>query len=148
MAIANFIFIAIVVTISLLVLVTTKSFPMGDYTVGFGPGFFPVITAMIMLGLSLLLIIQTIRTKDKSLFNMNMKALKFPAILVGLLIIYSIMLEYVGFFLSTVMILTVTMIAFKTRLVKSLIISVVITALLYVGFKLVLKVPLPEGIVM
>lgn len=148
MTIANFIFVAIMVIISLLVLVTTKSFPTGDYTVGFGPGFFPNIIAYVILGLSLLLIIQTLRSKEKQPINMDFKSLKLPLTLVGLIIIYSLVLKHIGFVLTTLAILFVAMVVLKTKAVKSLIISVAITAVIFVGFKLVLKVPLPEGIFM
>ncbi|MFS0862005.1 tripartite tricarboxylate transporter TctB family protein [Fredinandcohnia sp. 179-A 10B2 NHS] len=146
MVIANYIFIVFLAILSGVILVVTGDFPTGSYSSGYGPGFYPKIIVYIIIGLTVLLVIQTLLKKDIRKVEMSLKQLKIPAALVGLIIVYSLILEHLGFVFTTLIILCTAMITLKTSKVRALLVSSIITTLIYVGFKILLRVPLPEGI--
>jgi hypothetical protein len=146
MAIANFIFAACMMLLSAVVTITVQEFPEGGYSEGFGPGFYPLILAVVILGLSLVLIYETIRSKNKEAIGLTINQLRMPAFLTIAIIVFSVLLHYIGFLIDSVLFLFVTMVLLKTKPKLALSLSIIFTVVIYVLFKLVLKVPLPEAL--
>ncbi len=72
---------------------------------------------------------------------------KFPAIFFGMLILYTLLLNLIGFIADTAIFLFGGMMVLKGKLLKSLIISVLFTLTIYFLFGYLLKVRLPVGLI-
>lgn len=72
---------------------------------------------------------------------------KFPAIFFGMLILYTLLLDIIGFIADTAIFLFVGMMVLKGKLLKSIIISILFTLTIYFLFGFLLKVRLPVGLI-
>lgn len=113
-----------------------------------GPSFFPRMVSIFIYILSVLLIIVTLTTHkvDKqSLFNKN----GFLRVLSGaiLILFYFILIKGIGFIFSTIVFLVVFMKLLGIRIwIKSILISITTTLIVYYLFQDILKVRLPSGL--
>jgi hypothetical protein len=127
---------------------------------GVGPGFFPKVTAVLMAGLGLVLLVaavgnrylegtgsSTAKTEKTDGRSMRMTAFAFLIILC-----YGVGIYYVGFLVGTLVFLFVMISFFLTDfkwrrfLTFVLPISVLVTAITYVAFKIAIRIPLPRGV--
>lgn len=118
-----------------------------------GPGFLPFLTGATLVGLSLLLFFLSIMKKESQLsihgatadFSAKEKAKRVLTVL-GALLFYVIAFERLGFLVPAVvfMIVIIRLNLHEWRFV--LLASFSFTALVYVLFKVLLGVPLPQGI--
>lgn len=135
------------VLIGIFVLIEISTFPSiggGQVT---GPDFFPRILAIGLIGLSGLLFLSSIMSKDESTTGLfEIYAMKAYITMVGLLV-YMILLNVVGFLIATPIFL-IGLIRFygMKHYPKLVLSSVIVTGIIYSIFKLLLAVPLPTGI--
>lgn len=113
-----------------------------------GPGFWPILIAIIMLLSSISVIIQTIKTKsqnEKQIVFLSKDTIRVY-ITMGGLILYLILMGTLGFLTST-LIMTFCFITWfgSYKIYINLILSIAISGIIYAIFKFILKVPFSFG---
>ncbi len=119
-------------------------------------GFYPRILAFILALLSVLMVIETLRKSEgsntKQTWWMNGHALFMFILTLVLLVLYPFVMKIFGFATASYLFITalIWMLSEKTqrRPVKIALISLGITVLIYVIFKIVLAIPFPQGILL
>ncbi|MGN1376989.1 MAG: tripartite tricarboxylate transporter TctB family protein [Dorea sp.] len=147
----NYIIIAIFLVLAGVVGFLMKDYPWSGITQGFGPAFYPTVLLVILLVLLLILFIQTLTNKgmeeeEKKL--PELKQLKRPALLLLCMILYAILMPYLGFVITGILYLFVTMRILRADMKKSIICSVAMVVIVYLLFRYAFKVPLPMGMIL
>jgi len=108
------------------------------------PGFFPFIDGVILIGLSLLFLIQVWRgrTGNRPAFG----GIKGPVIVVLALILYVATLETVGYLITTAVLSAVVLYVLETKPRIIVLVSLVLSLVSYPLFSRVLGVTLPPGL--
>ena len=135
------------VALVIFVLVSSTTFPTLGITYGFGPALFPRIVCVGILVCVLIIFIQTLLDKEMSKEKIEIRWADFKRLLVLLcaVVVYAAMLEYLGFLVMNTAFLLFTLKYYKNKWGLAIFSSVLLTASLYVVFKIVLRVPLPFG---
>ena len=115
--------------------------------------YFPVFVTGLGIFLSVLLIIDGFVAKEDSEMKevLSARGKKMVVIMLAAMIAYAIGMQYIGFCVSTLTFLVVTMVinfpgkASKKDIINIVIVSVAVTLIIYVVFKKMLYVPLPQG---
>lgn len=147
----NIISAAVGIAISLYVIFTSITFPE-DHVMKIGPGFFPLLLAILFLIFSIILILKEILSK-KSKEEFDKFSFKDPGIIrslitLGALIVYIILLPYLGFIIDTIILLVFLMLLMKYK--KYLIIgvtSVGVSFAVFFIFEKLLNITLPMGFI-
>ena len=110
-----------------------------------GPGLIPFLSGMVLVGLSLCICIISI-IKDQRSAGIG-KGWQKGLWLVGSLLVYTFVLETLGFLVTTFLFLMVTLTSSKPRkLFGAFLVAFLTVTISYVVFSLWLKVQLPKGI--
>ena len=112
---------------------------------------YPYFVLGLMIFLTLLLAINTFLIKPKNTeenkeedqFKGNLYGQFF--LVIALSAIYVILIDIIGFFVTTAVYLFVTMLALKSNIKWSIIVSILFPIFLYLIFVSFLKVPVPKG---
>nr|WP_182428270.1 tripartite tricarboxylate transporter TctB family protein [Clostridium sp. OF09-10] len=115
--------------------------------------YFPVFVSGLGVFLSILLIINGFMTSKeaKEKEGLTLKGKKMVGIMLAAMIIYVVGMQYIGFCVATFIFLIATMIinfpgtASKKDMIKIVAVSLAVTVIIYVVFKKMLYVPLPQG---
>ncbi|WP_058487037.1 tripartite tricarboxylate transporter TctB family protein [Defluviitalea phaphyphila] len=144
---ANLISAFIFIVLSIYVISEASHFPNYGGSEVTGPGFFPIILSIILIVLSVLLIITSIFNKDERNTGLFEKKAVKAYITILSLLIYVMLLKYVGFIILTLIFLF-GLIRFygMKNYIKISLSSIVATVSIYWIFKVLLSVPLPTGI--
>jgi len=131
------------------VLVHVQSFPKLDN--GYpGPALFPSVLAVLFILCGIGLIIQGNRQREKVLkFDLGTTTLAGwinMAFVLGTVICYILLAEYLGFLIFSFVILMILMKWLKVKMLPSLVMSIGVTLAIYLLFAKVLLVPLPWGL--
>lgn len=113
-----------------------------------GPGLWPIVISVVMLGCAALLMMKTLKMKPEENEEVVLWSADTRRVYISMLVllIYTIILEYVGFILSTIAMLFLFIQWFaKKSWIKNLVISVLVTMIIYAVFKWVLNVPIDFG---
>jgi putative tricarboxylic transport membrane protein len=113
-----------------------------------GPGFLPVLSGMIMAFLAIIVLLQAKRKKEQVTgdpFRTN-GSLTRVLVMVGTLVVYALVLERLGFIVSTffLMLLIVTQVA-RASWLTGMAESSIATGASYLLFGYFLRIPLPKG---
>ena len=114
----------------------------------YGPNFFPQILAVLMFISSIVMIVQAVRGKSITVTDrIDRTGFIRAALALGISILYLLLMQVLGFFLSTLIFLYVLMsfIGHRGRLVRALS-CLAVTAIIYSIFFFFLKIPLPQGL--
>lgn len=114
----------------------------------YGPNFFPQTLAVLMFFFSALMIVLALRGRAlKGLEPINKLGFIRATVTLVLAIIYLVAMQYLGFFLSTIIFLYVVMtyIGHRGQTVR-IVSSLLVTAIIYGIFQFFLKIPLPAGL--
>lgn len=114
----------------------------------YGPNFFPQTLAVLMFLFSALMIVQALRGHAlKGLEPINKAGFIRATVTLVLSIIYLVTMQYIGFFISTLIFLYVVMtyIGHEGKFVRA-VSSLIVTAIIYGIFRFFLKIPIPEGL--
>lgn len=133
------------VLIGIYVIMTAATFPSISKDVP-GPGFFPIILAGALIGLSLLLF--NINRTQKYDDNKVIVGKKFSKTYMSIFatLVYIIILEIFGFIPCTIPFLVTMIYLFNYRNLKiNIMVSSIITCVIYYVFNILLNVPLPEA---
>lgn len=116
-----------------------------DYT---GPSFFPQVTSGIMILLSVILIIGSLFFMPRELDTpLNPSNLKKPLVGVGLMFLYALSLEALGFIVATSILNAVLLVIFRVRKVHMIVLyPVLLSIAVFLVFRKFLMIELPEGI--
>lgn len=145
-------FIAAILCFLLGVFVLIEAILLPDGAEGVpGPGMFPVIIAVILILSACALFISTLRMKpeDNTKIEPFSKDAKRVYLSMAALIVYILVLPYVGFCTTTAVMLFFFLNWFsKKGIVPCVLISVLITAVIYLIFNRLLNVPLNFGLLL
>lgn len=114
----------------------------------YGANFFPQVLAVIMFTLSILLVVKAFKGEyQKDMESINKIGFIRSAITLGISIIYLLLMQLLGFFLSTFIFLFVLMtyIGHKGKVIR-FVTCLGVSLAVYGIFYFFLKIPLPEGI--
>ena len=125
----------------------TLPFPGGESVAdGLGPAFFPRLVIICMLLIGMIILLQGLFTlKDAVHLDLRISDLKSPTLLLIITFGYAISMYFLGFFSATPVFLMGAMIIWRVSWHKSIFIALGLTIILYVFFKLILRIPLPKG---
>jgi len=117
-------------------------------------GFYPRLLATILAVLSVLLVIETVRKTNSTQKVMpwweSLSAFRLFFVTLGLLIAFPFVMKYLGFATASFLFITIVVWLLsekgKRNLLFILLISAGITGVVYIVFKMVLKIPFPIGL--
>lgn len=117
-----------------------------------GAGFWPMMLGVLIIVFSVLLLISTIRNKEK--LEAKTFAIATPAnmrvyILFGVIVVFCLVLYFLGFYIASLLFIPAVMYLMEVRNVKKIVLTTVITlAAIYVIFGMLLNISLPMPIFM
>ncbi|RMF83442.1 MAG: tripartite tricarboxylate transporter TctB family protein [Nitrospinota bacterium] len=137
-----------IVALGIFIMVEASGFPTlsGGYP---GPGLFPQILGALFILFGLWVVLQQVRRRawprwPRPFFTRE----RINALLVVLaVILYLLVVEYVGFILTVVCLLAGLMLSLGVRWRTSILLSIALTMATYLLFNKLLGVPLPAGLV-
>jgi len=143
----DYIFVAVMIALSLYVGITAYNYPRRDIVEGFGPGIYPMLIAAAIFILAIIQLVITIRSKDnEKIPGLDLASLKMPAAFWGLLVLFCILLKTLGLLLDSFLYLLVTSrFLFKVKWRNAIITAVVVPIVLWLAFVYFMKVPFPRG---
>ena len=149
MRVSNTVIGLLLIIFACTVLVHVQSFPKLDN--GYpGPALFPEVLSMLFIFCGIGLIIQGIRNRER-LLKYDLGAVTLEgwlniAFVLGTIVCYIFLVEYVGFLIFSFVILMILMKWLKVKLLSSLVMSTTVTLAIYLLFAKILLVPLPWGL--
>lgn len=143
----NIITAVVCIVMAVYVILTAMTYPGAKHGVP-GPGMFPIIISSLMILSSISLIITSLKMKPEENVSIDISSegSKRVYIVMAMLIAYFILFKYVGFIITTTVLLSVLIRWFsKKNIVFCIVISIVITMAVYLIFNKLLNVPLNFG---
>ena len=142
----NLIFSGICAVIGILLIVLAAGYPTAaDYGTGVpGPGLWPIVISAFMLTLAALLVMKSIKMPAEKNVDVPMwnEGTKRVYITMGILFAYTLVLEFLGFIIATTIMEAIFIQWFaKKKPWITVLISLVVTLVIYVVFQYVLNVP-------
>ena len=142
----NLIFSGICAAIGIFLIVLAAGYPTAaDYgTGGPGPGLWPIVISAFMLALAALLVMKTIKMPAEKNVDVPMwnEGTKRVYITMGILLVYTLVLEFLGFIIATTIMEAVFIHWFaKKKPWVTAVIALVVTLVIYVVFQYLLNVP-------
>lgn len=111
-----------------------------------GPGTWPILISVIMLGAAITIIINAIRKNDGELLLNTPNHIRVY-ITMGILVGYLVIMYYIGFFVSSVLMLYILITWFgEYKLLVRIITSLVVVTIVYLVFTQILNVPFRFGL--
>jgi len=109
------------------------------------PGFFPFISGILLIVLSVMLLVYALLGRSSGIQKLG--DLGRPGILVAGLFIYSLILDFAGYMISTVILSSVVLYVMEVRIIwKIAAISIFMAIVSYILFDRLLGITLPLGI--
>ncbi|MDO4961684.1 MAG: tripartite tricarboxylate transporter TctB family protein [Eubacteriales bacterium] len=141
----------IALVLGIIVMVMTIQLPKSTMRGDIGPKVFPGICAAIFIITGLYLIIKN-ESAQKGTDPYTAEALRRFALIGGVVLVYIIALNLIGFLVPTFVVLFVISTLFAdgkdVALYKRLIFAGIVTAVIFAAFTKVMALPLPEGILL
>jgi putative tricarboxylic transport membrane protein len=142
----NLIFAGICSAIGILLIVLAAGYPTAaDYGTGVpGPGLWPIVMSAFMLAMAALLVLKSLKMKPEQDTEVPMwnEGTKRVYITMGILFVYTLVLQFLGFIIATTIMEAVFIQWFaKKKPWITAIISLVVTLVIYVVFQYLLNVP-------
>ena len=143
----NLVFSAICIVLAVVVIGTALGYPTAeDYGTGVpGPGLWPIVISTVMLACVAIMIYRAVKMKPENDTKIEFwnSGTKRVYLTMAILAIYLLILEPVGFIISTTVMQFIFIQWFaKKKPVITLVIAVVITMVVYLVFKFTLNVPI------
>jgi hypothetical protein len=126
-------------------------FAEGGASLSQNPALYPRMLAVIVLAIGVILIVRAIiasvKTRGGGLQRLSDKSGSKPvALTIGLLVAYVGAIHLLGFVIPTVAFTLATPMVLGTKFKTAVLVSIPVTAVLYVVFFIFFKVPIPSGI--
>ena len=126
--------------VSIYVLISSRSLPIESAK-------FPSTVAWALLGLNTIFLYQILMDKIKHKKRKDGIVPKKMWIILGFSIVYIFTVEYFGYFLLTPIYILATMMALGVKKKKmAVIVTTVSVGMIFLGFKVLLNVPVPNGV--
>ena len=132
--------------LSVFIYFTSEGFVVADGGLAKNPAYYPRALALILAILAVCLIINALMRKEKVGVSINKELLKNVGQVFGLILLYIIVFQYVGFIVSTVAFLFCGILLYGGTVKGALLCSVPVTAAVYVIFHIIMQVAMPNGI--
>ena len=151
----NLILVAVLAVLGGLVLYWMRDLPSAAASVGYGPDFYPKVLLVVLAILAVILLVQTLMNKGDAAEDPDEEKPEpaelrhqwiMMAAFTAMGIAYALLLNTLGFIVASILLVLGGMKLMGGKWLPSIIISVVVVAVLYAGFKLGFKVQLPDGI--
>ncbi|NMA01656.1 MAG: tripartite tricarboxylate transporter TctB family protein [Clostridia bacterium] len=148
---ANIITSIIFILFGFWIIYASKSFEQTFLSDNFiGADFFPRIMAIIMIILAVFLLITTFydkTLKDTKISDILNKKMKLPIAGTFVLIVYLLVMEFLGFIIATIALNLVLLLIFRVKKLQYLVlVPLLTTIIIYYAFSNFLMVPLPQGL--
>ena len=142
----NLIFSGICAAIGIFLIVLAAGYPTAaDYGTGVpGPGLWPIVISAVMLAMAALLVMKSVKMPAEKNVDVPMwnEGTKRVYITMGILFAYTLVLEFLGFIIATTIMEAIFIQWFaKKKPIITVLISVVVTLVIYCVFQFVLNVP-------
>lgn len=111
------------------------------------PALYPKMLAICMFVLSLVLLLKALIKKEKDKIQFNFARLKKVFVFVVVIICYIYVMVLVGYIISTMLFIFVSILLYKGSKRQALIYTLPITFAIYFGFNYLLNVMLPKGVI-
>ncbi|HLO12920.1 MAG TPA: tripartite tricarboxylate transporter TctB family protein [Pseudoneobacillus sp.] len=145
---ANLCISIMLIVVAVLTINVAATFPSLEGT-DVGAAYFPKMLSFILIGLSILLFIQSLREPKSEQSDSSSQTNNWKKTFLGIVgtIVYTFIFHYIGFYIATILFLfaMMWMLGFK-KIVVSIILSIGITLFIYVVFEMLLQVPIPKGV--
>ena len=136
---------AIILIIAALYLFEASNLPIWKGTT-LGPGLFPLILGIALVAVNAHVLLKATASKGNVMVPPRAGAITL-ILIIGSLIAYTLLLEFLGFILSTFAFLAVLFIALEpTKKWKSFALAGAVVAVIYALFVLVLRMQVPRGL--
>lgn len=138
----------VLIALAALVFIHTAGYPQAQMAVaGMGPAFYPRLLAGGFLVFGLLLVIRAVREPATKATSFDARVLVMVGLVFALIVSYVAALHYLGFPLATLFFAVAFMrMLGLTSGLKVVLLSVLVTAILFTVFVVLLKMPLPSGV--
>lgn len=142
----------IVALIGAIALIASSMQPKPFFGGSYGGGFFPSIISVALIAAGGLLTLESIRSKSlRPLLQMgpwvhSPRHIANGGVVLGSLVFYILFSESLGFIIISVIVVFATLLQFTRAPLSSLIVALVATAVVKIGFQDLLLVPLPWGL--
>ena len=142
----NLIFSGICAAIGVFLIVLAAGYPTAaDYGTGVpGPGLWPIVISAVMLAMAALLVMKSVKMPAEKNVDVPMwnEGTKRVYITMGILFAYTLVLEFLGFIIATTIMEAIFIQWFaKKKPIITVLISVVVTLVIYCVFQFVVNVP-------
>ena len=139
---------AILMIVAAAVFTASSKFPAGEDG-SIGAGTWPTVLAVLLFVLAALLMIQALMGRSsagEAPFDIHSPGFKRVLIGIGIMVIYCVFLEFLGFMLASAFMIPAIMLLMGERRIKFLVpITVGVLVAVYVIFTVALKLPLLQG---
>ena len=142
----NLIFAAICAVIGVVLIALASGYPTAaDYGTGVpGPGLWPMVISAVMLAMSALLVLKSLKMSPEKNTEVPMwnEGTKRVYITMGILFVYVLVLEFLGFIIATTIMEAIFLHWFaKKKPWFTVLLALVVTLVIYCVFQFVLNVP-------
>jgi len=121
----------------------------------FGPRLFPILISTLLIVLSSILLVKTLRKVIKyrsilTLSNVDIKSkikdIRYPLVLIFLIILDIYLVNIIGYLLALMILIGILSKLLGAKNSEAILLAISFSMLIFVLFRLLLKVPLPEGV--
>ena len=134
------------ISLSLWLYSVTKGFAAEGGGMAKNPAYYPNLLLATLAALSLLLIVTALIRKEKPAFGINVPVLRNVGLIFGMIFVYILALQYLGFIVSTLTFIIAGVLVYGGGLKSAILTGVPVTAGVYLVFHVLLKVPMPQGL--
>ena len=124
----------------------TKGFAAEGGGLAKNPAYYPNVLLLILAVLSASLIISALFRREKPTVSVNRSSLLNTAIVFGMILVYIVALEHLGFIVSTLAFIFCGVLIYGGSVRASVLTAIPVTAAVYLVFHVLLKVVMPQGL--
>ena len=134
------------IALSLWLYTVTKGFAAEGGGMAKNPAYYPNLLLAILAALSMGLIVTALIRKEKPAFGINVPVLRNVGLIFGMIFVYILALQYLGFIVSTLSFIVAGVLVYGGSIKTAVVTGIPVTAGVYLVFHILLKVPMPHGL--
>ncbi len=124
----------------------TKGFAAEGGGLAKNPAYYPNVLLLILAALSAALVISALFRREKPSVSADRSSLMNTAIVFGMILVYIVALEHLGFIVSTLTFIFCGVLLYGGSVKASVFTAIPVTAAVYLVFHVLLKVVMPQGL--
>lgn len=132
--------------ISVYIYVESASFAVEGGGLAKNPAYYPRALALLLAVLAVALLINALIRREKPGVSINKELLLNVGSVFGLIFLYVLAFQYLGFIVSTLAFIACGVLLYGGNIKSALLCAVPVTAAVYIVFHILMKVPMPQGI--